>query len=157
MAKSKSWSGGDVFAIPLADGSAGFGQVLSIEPKAMNSFVGAIYDIKMSLDKVPSPQEMVSAHVLAVLFITPDLLDSGQWPVIARYEALDPEKFVPLLSLRAQGFVGAKVIGSANVTRLLNAFFRLALWDLMKDPEYFDRLLLPGRCRPANVLLCSQD
>lgn len=153
MAKSKKWGIGDVFAIPLADGTAGFGQVLSIEPEAMNSFVGAVYDIKALAGEVPTPFELVSCHVLSVLFITRDLLDSGRWLVIAQREALDPEKFVPLRSLRAQRFVGAKVIGSANVTRLLNAYFRLAPWNMMKDPEYFDRLLLPGRSRPNDVLL----
>jgi hypothetical protein len=155
MAKTKNWSVGDVFAVPLADGGAGFGQVLSIEPQAMNSFVGAIYDVKASVGETPPLQKLGADQVLAVLFITRDLLDSGQWQVVARSEPLQPEKFVPLNSLRAQGFVGAKVIGSANVTRLLNAYFRLAPWNMMKDPEYFDRLLLPARSRPSDVILRS--
>lgn len=47
--------------------------------------------------------------------------------------------------------MGAKVIGSGNVERFLNAFYALTPWDQMKDPNYFDKFLLTSEHRPLRL------
>ena len=47
--------------------------------------------------------------------------------------------------------MGAKVVGSANVGALCDAFYGLARWDDWKDPEYLDKLLLSPEKKPRGV------
>ena len=51
------------------------------------------------------------------------------------------------------GWVGAKVIGSGNVNKFMNAYFGLSLWDDWHDPTYLDRLLVSPEKRPAKLIL----
>jgi hypothetical protein len=64
-----------------------------------------------------------------------------------------PEHLFPGGQSRSRGWVGAKVIGSANVADFLAAYHCLVPWDDWKDPSYLDHLLIGPEKKPTNVLL----
>ena len=67
---------GDIFGVPLPNDSMGVGQVLSLEPDALNS-VGCVF-----FAATVSPSGLSGAmEPIAALLVTPDLLKSGAWPV----------------------------------------------------------------------------
>jgi len=147
------WEPGDFFAIPLSDGSTAIGQVLGYEPEALNSAVCAFFarrcvDQPSKRGAPPTKDELV-----AVLFVTRDLLDSGTWQVIGRGAPLPTAPHIDLDVLRARRFVGVKVVGSGVANRLMDAYFGLYPWNGFAQPDYLDKLLISADRKPRNVLL----
>lgn len=146
---------GDVFAVRLDDGSYALGQMLGHEPQALNSFGCAFYDLRST--GVPVlPPALPQDKLIAVLLITPDLLKRGHWPIVGQQPITTPLSVRPYEKYREKRWVGAKIIGSANVAALLNAFYGLALWDKFHDPNYLDGLLLDPALKPKNVVLTER-
>lgn len=148
--KRSYFNEGDYFSIPLVDGSECIGQVLSIEPKALNSVVCSIYADRYSneIAEWTLPKQLIS-----VQFVTPDLLKSGVWKILGNDQILKGMKFAELEMCRNNKFVGTKIRGSGIIKKLLEAFHGLRPWDSFHDPAYLDKLLLSGVARPDKVIL----
>ena len=155
MASRKvEWSVGDLFLVRTADGQHVLGQIVGCEPSVLNSVSVAFFDQRFPSPEVASAgAEPDPSKAFSIVFSTRDLLDSGVWGVIGRREVGIPRSLLPFESLRANGFVGAKVIGSGNLITLLNAYYGLAPWDSFHDPEYLDRLLVNPAAKPKHVVL----
>lgn len=151
--KKHVWTVGDLFTIPLADGSFCIGRVIEFEPKALNSVICAFYTHRV--DKIPNEEPVLSNdELISVLFVTRDLLDSGAWKVFSSSsEDFSLSKYFDISSLRNVGFVGVKIIGSGLIIELLNAYYMLSLWNDYANPDYLDSLLLSPDKKPKNVLL----
>jgi hypothetical protein len=147
------WLPGDNFLIPLIDGTYGQGQVLVHEAHAMNSVVCAFFSAhyQQSTDQLnPTSEE----SLLAVLYVTRDLLDVGRWHVVNNGSIVVPwEKFLDIRAIRAKRHVGVVIHGSGIVADFLNAYHKLILWNHYYDPEYFDKLLISLDRKPTNLLL----
>jgi hypothetical protein len=149
---------GDVFLVPLSDGSYGLGQVLSYEPEALNSVGCAFYDIRIvdgpSLD-IPAP--LPQHRVVSVLLTTKDLLNRAVWPVVTDRAIPTPDSSRPYEKYRARKMVGATVVGSAIVMGFLNAYHGLEPWNVMFEEDYFDKLLAPGVKRPGAAVVLNPE
>lgn len=99
---------------------------------------------------------LYAPDLLAALFVTRDLLDSGDWKVMSSGMPPSIDAFIDLPSIRRKGYVGVEIVGSRNVISLLNAFHRLVPWNSFHDEDYLDSLMLPGVKRPSNVLLVDR-
>ena len=146
------WQPGDEFLVPLLDGTYGQGQILLHEPDAMDSVICAFFSIRHQ--GVPAqldtpPQE----SLLAVLFVTRDLLDSGCWRIVNNGQTIPWRIYLDFSEMQKKRFIGTKIIGSSNAASLLNAFHRLAPWNGFHTPDYLDKLLISADRRPANPLL----
>ena len=147
------WKQGDLFVIPTADGRYSVGQVVVREPKLLNSVSIALFDLRFDSVGSAAVTALPKAEsAFAVLFCTRDLLDSGHWKVVGNGPASIPQRMQPYEHLRGTGFVGAKVVGSANINEFVNAFYGLSPWDDWKDPQYLDRLLISSAKKPKNLL-----
>lgn len=143
---------GDVFCVKLADDSCALGQVLEIEPIVMNSITCGFFDHRFN--EIPEEIEhsvTASENLLACHFVTRDLFNKGKWPRISNSPPVIPKEVLPYRETESQGWIGAKVIGSSNITSFLNAYFGLGDWNEMKDPLYYQKLLLEGRSGPKTV------
>lgn len=155
MARERQhWRIGDWFKVPLSDGRAVIGRVVAQEREVLNSVTCAFYSV--TIDSGDEPGGIASCdddRLVACLFTTRDLIGSGTWKVIGHTDQRFGECFLPFEEKRKQGWVGAKVIGSAIVENFLNAFFGLLPWNSMADPNYFDRLLLHPSKKPHSIIL----
>lgn len=155
--KRRKWKVGDLFKVPLVDGTASLGHIIAQEHQMMNSVTCAFYDIKVPdacpLGESPSPQEQA---LISCIFTTHDLLSKGVWPIIGYMSPQLPRKYLPCEECRKRGWVGAKMYGSGIVREFLNAFYHLAPWDDWADPHYLDQLLIDPRKRPTDVILIKQ-
>jgi hypothetical protein len=152
MGKRKiKWESGDNFLVPLEDGSYGQGQVLSYEAQAMNSAICAFFSIRY--ESMPTNLEPISENnLIAVLFVTRDLLDSGRWHIVDNGPTISWEKFIDIQSRRNNGFIGTKIQGSSNTRTFLSAYHKLVPWNCYFDPEYFDKLLISPDRKPTDLL-----
>ena len=147
---------GTLFAVPLRDSTYALGQVVGREPALIDSVTCAFYRIRIASEPLASTAQLPSSDdLIAVHFVTKDLLTKRVWKVIGKFPvALAPELF-PHEDKRSRGWVGARVIGSGIIVHFLNAYFGLEPWFQMQDPHYFDHLLLRPDMRPEGLGLSS--
>src|SRR6267378_3357980 len=122
---------GDVFLIPLNDGTYGLGQILSYEPQALNAVGCAFYNIRVvegpSLGILaPLPQD----RVISIVLTTKDLLNRAVWPVVADRAIPTPKSARPYEKYRAKKWLGAQISGSGIVNDFLNAYHGLKPWNV---------------------------
>ena len=148
----KAWEVGNLFAVPLADGSHVCGQVVGHEPQVLNSITCAFYRTRVPAGQPLSFQHLPGhSELIAVQFTTKDLLTRRVWKVVGNQPVTLPSQLFPHEDKRGQSWVGAVVVGSGNMVHFLNAFFGLEPWNQMKDPQYFDRLLLRPDLKPPEL------
>lgn len=142
--KKQNWKVGDVFSIPLSDGSYGFGQILDEQYKIGISC--ALFELKSpTMDK--PVKEICGTKVISVLHTTANLLNNFHWRVFGNFNPVTKG------SSGSSGEVNA--VGSSSYSpnvlgHLLEAYYGLAPWNSMKDENYYDKMLLPGKLfRPA--------
>jgi hypothetical protein len=152
--KRQQWQVGDVFLIPTSDGQVTIGQVVGREPDLLPSATVALFDERHASPDVARIEGALSPKALfAVLFVTKNHLDSGEWSVIDhRKVEIDPRKN-PYEHTRSNGFIGAKVFGADIVNEFVNAFYGLVPWDDWKDPTYLDSLLISKEAKPVGRLI----
>ena len=151
--KRQKYKKGDVFVVPLCDGTYSLGQVLSPEPKALNSVACAYYSLRIvdgPILDIPTPLPL--DNLISVTLTTPDLLNRATWPVVADRTVNVPSKKRPYERYRSKEWVGAKIIGSGIIRQFLNAYFGLAPWDAMDDPNYYESLLLDPSLKPSGLI-----
>ncbi len=151
--RKQAWKAGDYFTIPLADGAFSLGQVIGIEPQALNSAICAFFAKKAEQFSTEMTREIGRNDTVSVLFVTRDLLDSGDWRVFSNGQEIDPTQYFPLIDMRRKGFVGTKVIGSGIVIKLMNAYYGLHPWNAFYKPDYLDELLVSPDRKPRTVVL----
>jgi len=157
MPKKQAWEVGDLFEIPLRDGSRVLGQVVGREADALNSAAVALFDLRLAAGSPPpDPAQARTATVFSALFVTRDLLDHGTWKVMGRTAPRLAGASRPQEHLRAKGWVGAKIIGSGTVREFAEAFYGLSPWDDFHDPHYLDRLLVDPSVKPHARLVYSR-
>ena len=139
---------GDVFAVPLDDGSSTIGQVVEATPILMNSITCLFFDAKADDPELSDDQSLAEYKPISCQFVTRDSFNRGKWRRLANVEVTFPEAEFPYRETENDGWVGAKVIGSGIITGFLNAYYSLRDWHEMKDPDYYAKLLLPGVSRP---------
>lgn len=145
----KTWDIGNVFAVPLNDGSYALGQVVGREAQVLNSITCVFFRTRLREADLTSVRAAPDVdEVLAVQFITKDLLTRRVWKVLGTFPVLIPRELFPHEDKRTHGWIGATVIGSQIIVHFLNAWFGLERWDQMHDPRYFDSLLLRPELRP---------
>jgi hypothetical protein len=145
----KTWDIGNLFSVPLIDGSHALGQVVGREAEVLNSITCVFFRNRIggdALTEVKGPPDCSDA--IAVQFVTKDLLTRRIWKVLGDFAVCLPLDAFPHEDKRNSGWIGARVIGSGIVEHFLNAYFGLEPWTQMKDPAYFDRLLLRPDLRP---------
>lgn len=155
MAKKKKqvWGIGDYFTVPLADGTFSIGQVVGQEPEALNSVTCAFFARRLDSATVRLVDHLVERDLISVLFVTRDLLDSGDWQIIFSADPFPTATYFDVAALRAKGFVGVKVIGSGIVIKLMDAYYGLYPWNGFNEPDYLDRLLVSADRKPSHVVL----
>lgn len=146
--KNQAWAVGDVFALPLEDGTSVVGQVVGREG-VLNSVSVALFDRRCAADLIREQVDGLRLdEAFAILFVTRELLDAGEWKVVGPRAVVVPPARQPYEHLRASGFVGAKVIGAGIVNEFAHAFFGLAPWDDWANRDYLDGLLLDPSKKP---------
>ena len=154
MRSKKPWKVGDLFQIPIAENLYTLGQVIGLESEMPNCPICAFSSKKAISSKSNADCNLAESNIIAVLFVTRDLLDSGTWQICRHTEsAVNPAKYFDLERLRRDAFVGLKVIGSGNVTLLMQAYFGLYPWNKFHQENYLDSLLVSPSKKPSNVVL----
>lgn len=148
----QKYNSGDVFTVQLLDSTYSVGQVLKISRLALNSVFCAFFSMRLKEGQKPEYSEIVSSNIISILFVTRDLLDSKKWKVVANFPSVEVPSKINYEELEQNKFVGAKIIGSANVVKFLSAFHSIFPWNAFFKDNYFDNLLISPEKKPENLI-----
>jgi hypothetical protein len=153
--RKQEWKIGDYFTVQLSDKSFSIGQVVARDPLTLkNAPICAFFRYRLKDIPQQIEQHKDDAELVAILFVTRNHLDSGDWKVFSAGNPLSPKEYFPdIEDRREKGFVGTKIIGSAIVMKLLDAYFGLYPWDGFFEPDYLDKLLVSPDRKPEKVML----
>ncbi|AOR61148.1 Imm26 family immunity protein [Pectobacterium parmentieri] len=151
--KKQKWNIGDLFTVPLKDHSFSIGRVVGFEPEALNSAICAFYSHR--IDTAPDDEIVLpDDELISVLFVTRDLLDSGDWKIFASSSNFFYlERYINLDRLRNDEFIGVESIGSGLVIKLMDAYYKLSFWNDFYEPDFLDSLLISSEKKPKDVIL----
>ncbi|MBN2287339.1 MAG: hypothetical protein JXI43_12885 [Tissierellales bacterium] len=152
MARRKRiiWDNGSIFGVPLVDGS--FGLVQAIDHWMPHWIYSVITSIRINTidDILP---KLSKKNIISLLAIEDDVFDFGGWPLISMQKPLKKRKDFPNEKYKSKGYVGAKSYTRGIIEEFISAFHLLSPWDVYKEPDYFDRLLVSNKLKPEGVLL----
>jgi hypothetical protein len=133
---------GDVFAVPLLDGTFGLGHVVDVD-----AWEGPF---ALFAQRASSPAELLPwidkavDHPLSILVLTANSLKDGHWPIIGNLQRDYAQFKIP-----TDGKGRSHTFGVAM--DLLNAYHGLVPWDGMADPKRYEKLLIPGTPLPPTI------
>lgn len=130
------WDEADLFTVPLLDGASGVGQVVEVLSG------GAL--VVLTSRRGEDGGQVAGDEIVALLRVPREPLDSGQWP-IGRLETLPRPR-----TLIEPRHAPDDLQDPAVVEAFLSACHGLLPWDYFPG-DVFDRLLYPGRERPASA------
>lgn len=143
--KPQKWKLGDIFSIPLSDGSLSFGQV--VWEKYRSSPNCALFECRGK--DIPSIDNIVSSPVISVLNIGTECLNSFEWRIIGNSPVNIDKKQVAQMQE-----VGSHSYSAGILTSLAEAYYGLEPWNAMDDR---DELLMPNIKRPKTAFFLSEE
>lgn len=151
--KPQKWKEGDVFSIPLSDGSLGYGQVLWQQVK--KSVTCALFGCR-SKEFLPI-EEIIQSTIISVITTRSGELDNHKWKVIKNAPLKIEKSMVPWEHSGDPG-VGSKIYQESTLSSFLEAYFAIKPWNFLPAKDNFmDTLLLPGVSRPNNVVILTKE
>jgi hypothetical protein len=143
--KKQKWKVGDIFQIPLENGTYAFGQVVWT---SYTHPVCCLFDINKT--DVPTLGEIISNPYISILSLTPNSLDNHSWRVLGNMDVRVQKKDVP------KKFNGTTTdFTSGILEELANVFYGVTPWNVFAEEDFFDEILLPTVKRPLTAKVLS--
>ena len=144
---------GDYFAVPLANGEYGLGQILD-----MHEFVPGVACILFDKKFLPdTPIYIDEKNIISAIYVVEGLL-KRYFPIIQTNDISIKDnkllyKYFPLTDQYHQGNTTGMVTSQTGIVEMfLNAYFGLTPWDECYDPNYYDNLLVSPDKKPSNLI-----
>jgi hypothetical protein len=153
MAKRKKveWNFGDIFLIPLLDGTFNVGQVLDL--RIINCVRCAIYDERCKAAQPDTNELCKQNNLLSLVECTREQLDFSVWKIVGNSKVVIPIERFPNENFRNNNWIGSKTYDAAIIEDFVNAFYALQPWDDWGDPNYLDKFLIDKSKKPTNLIL----
>jgi len=151
MPKRVTIKPGDVFFVPLKDGSRVLSQVLE-EDDDLGMVSTVLFDIRLKSGDVSKSLDPPLEKAIGVASMTGEQLYRRIWRLEWNAKVSLPRAMWPNEEFRANDWVGAVVHDSLIIEDFLNAFYALDVWDPYLDPTYFDKMLLSPANKPGRLL-----
>jgi hypothetical protein len=147
--KRIKWDHGDVFGVPLVDGS--FGLVQAVDHWMPHWIYTAVTDGRVA-SLTAADTMMQLGKMVSLLAVNDDPFNFGGFTCVGRASPMVLRRDFPNEAFAESGYVGATSYTGGVITDFLSAWHRLAPWNAYQDEAFFDKLLVSGLERPSNVL-----
>lgn len=144
---------GRFFLIPLKLSGFGIGQITEIHESVLSAYACLVFSKKLSSRNERFSVDDLTNRKITHQFVTPDLLWNGRWEALSIEPLLVTQDELISKAYEDKGsYVGATAFGSEIIAEFLYAWHGQLPWNMMFDPEYFDKLLLDGVVKPNSVV-----
>ena len=154
MAKKKKidWKFGDVFLVPLLDGTYGTGQVLDLQMP--NIVRVALFDENVkSISELDFSGSCAMSNLISLIASSREQLDFGAWKIVGNKFINIPAKNYPNEQFKKKDWVGASHYDAALLEDFLNSFYSLLPWDDWFNPNFLDEFLVNLSKKPKTLVL----
>ena len=144
---------GMVYAVPLADKSYGLAQA------GAAMFTHVIY-VALFMDRfeaVPEAPELAPSRVVSLTATWRKDLNKGEWIPLCVTDLTPGLVKHPTENLVAGGYVSAKHYDAGLLSEFLSACHGALPWNVMHDPAYYEKLLMPGASRPEKIVMLGEE
>ena len=142
------------YAVPLADGSYALAQA----GHAMFPTVILVALFSEQFAALPAETPRIDQSRLISLTATwRKNLNKGEWVPLGVAELTPGLLEHPTAALAEGGYVGAKHYDAGLLSEFLSACHGALPWNVMHDPTYYERLLIPGAARPEKAVILSEE
>jgi hypothetical protein len=152
--KRSRWKPGNVYALPLVDGSFGVAQAIVASPGMAGILNVALFDYRYpSLSDCRTTVER--NRVIALLATWRAEMNGGYWALVGWFEPCVAEMEFPNLQL-GRDAPGHIHHSGGVLENLVSAYHGLLPWNTNSQEDYYDILLAPGVKRPKTARLLNQ-
>ena len=146
------WTNGDVFAVPLTNGSYAVGQIL--DQRMVNTVRIALFNEVISdIENIEIEKLCTSANLISLIEVTKEQLTYDVWKIIGNKTISIAVDNYPNEKYREHKWIGSTIHDAALAEDFLNAFYCLIPWDDWYDPNYLDNYLIDISKKPLNLIL----
>lgn len=132
---------GDVFIVPLADGTQGVAQVIEVIAE-LAAALCAFYAYRVNAQAVAAATfDFARADIVTVTPMSLLALVSGEWPILHNAPVAHADLSRKLDPLRASGYVGLVMANAKAMASLMNAHHGLGPWEIGTDRDFLRRLV----------------
>lgn len=146
--KRSRWKPGNVYALPLTDGSFGIAQAIVASPGLPGVINVAVFD-----DRYPTLAEcrntVARERLIALLGTWRAEMNGGWWALVEWAEPCVRADEFPNLQLKS--LVGHTHHSGGVIENLVSAYHGLLPWNANYREDYYDVLLAPGVQRPKTA------
>jgi hypothetical protein len=141
----QKWKIGDVFSIPLLDGTFSFGQIVGTHLTSKSPIL-ALFEIKQE-QNIIATDKLIEAKVLSVWNSDDENIANHKYKVLYNEELIATPENVK----------DKKHSGGADIHHLANVFFGLEPYNVMFKEDYYDSFLQPKIERPKTILWLNKE
>lgn len=150
--KRSRWKAGNVYALPLADGSFGIAQAIVASPGIPGVVNVAVFDYRYRA-LAECRNTVARANVIALLGTFRAEMNGGWWAPVGWAEpCVGVDEF---MNVQLNGGVGHTHHGGGVIEGLVSAYHGLLPWNAMYREDYYDSLLAPGIQRPRSARILN--
>lgn len=132
---------GDVFTVPLADGTQGVAQVIEVIP-GLAAALCAFYSYRVGAQAPATvPFDFARSDIVTVTPMSLLALLNGDWPILHNAPVAHADLSCKLDPLRASRFVGLSIANAQTMAALMNAHHGLGPWEIGTDLDFLRRLV----------------
>lgn len=153
MAKKKKvdWKTGDIFLVPLLDGTYGTGQILDLQMPTIVRI--ALFDENVkSLTEFDISHACSLSNLISLIASSREQLDFDAWKIVGNKPIQIAIRDFPNEQFRNKDWVGAKHYDAALIEDFLNAFYSFIPWDDWFNPNYLDAFLVDLSKKPKTLV-----
>jgi hypothetical protein len=146
--KRSRWKAGNIYALPLVDGSFGMAQATVATPGLAGVVNVAVFDYRCP-SVAQCPSTVARERVIALLGTWRAEMNGGYWALVGRAEPCVSAEEFPNLQLKS--LVGHTHHSGGVIENLVSAYHGLLPWNVNYREDYYDVLLAPGVWRPKTA------
>lgn len=103
------------------------------------------------------PPDLDSSGLVSLTATWRKSLNNSQWLPLGLAGITHSLLEHPTEDLAADGYVGAKHYDAELLSEFLSACHGALPWNVMYDPTYYEKLLLPGAGRPEKAVVLGEE
>mgnify|MGYP003575054466 CR=1 FL=1 len=141
----QKWKIGDIFSIPLLDGTFSFGQIVGTHLTSKSPIL-ALFEIKQE-QNIITTDKLIGAKVLSVWNSDDEYIANHRYKIFFNHEPI----------VNPENVKNKKQSGGVNIHDLANIFFGLEPYNVMFKEDYYDSFLQPDIERPKNIIWLNNE
>ena len=151
--KKQKWDVGDIFNLPLFNGSFAYGQIIK-----NNDGFPICCLFTLNSNEIKDIKSIISSKIVSVLPISPYSLDNHDWKIIGNTDVLvDIEEVVKGQPKKYKRRITRSTFPDESLRNLSEALIGIRPWNENVDEENYDKMLLPDYTKPNNLLYLTRE